>query len=241
MSVRDKISGAVRGLSACSMAAAALMITAWILGMSFHPKEKWYDTLNQPDYETILPVSFGEWVEIDPTNSLVVSPAETAALQEVYSQVVSRTYSNRRNSRRIMLSVAYITSNQASRQMHRPEACYSSQGFEIWNLRPDTLNVALRHLSIFRMTASIQHRREQVSYWMRVGDQTVGGPPYNVSLQRMKAALDGIIADGLLFRVSEISDDPAVANQLEDQFVADLLAQMPAEKQRTLVGRPFKS
>jgi hypothetical protein len=53
----------------------------------------------------------------------------------------------------------------------------------------------------------------------------------------MNMGLKGYIADGLLFRVSEISDDDKSSHQLQDQFINDLLKVLGPEHQAMLIGQ----
>jgi hypothetical protein len=53
----------------------------------------------------------------------------------------------------------------------------------------------------------------------------------------MHMGLKGYIADGLLFRVSEISDDDNSSQQLHDQFINDLLKTLSPAQQAMLIGQ----
>jgi EpsI family protein len=140
-----------------------------------------------------------------------------------------------------MLSLAYGEVQQGATQLHRPEACYSSQGFTLQSVGPDLLTVGARKLDVFRMTAMIGRRIEQVTYWIRMGDRLIAGSSFNLNLTRMEMGLKGIIADGLLFRVSEISPNATASKQLQDQFVRDLLFTVSPAQQATLIGKPIAS
>ena len=48
--------------------------------------------------------------------------------------------------------------------------------------------------------------------------------------------LKGYITDGLLFRVSEISDDDKFSHQIQDQFINDLLKALSPAQQVFLIG-----
>jgi hypothetical protein len=87
------------------------------------------------------------------------------------------------------------------------------------------------------MTAQVSNRQEQVSYFIRIGDRVVSGPPRNLNLARMHMGLKGYIADGLLFRVSEISNDDKSSQQLQDQFINDLLKKLSPEQKAMMIGQ----
>jgi EpsI family protein len=215
---------------------ASLGFATWLT-----PHATWYERLGRPDYQTIVPASFGDWIDTGEADTGVVSPVQGEALRAVYSQIVSRTYLHKPTGRRIMLSLAYGEVQQGIRRLHRPESCYSSQGFAIKSLSPDRLQVDGRSLDVFRMTAAIGNRNEQVTYWIRMGDRLIGGPPYELGLTRMALGLKGIVADGLLFRVSEITADAQGSNLLQDQFIRDLLRAVTPSRHATLIGLPVTS
>lgn len=218
---------------AAAWMAACLGFATWVT-----PHATWYERLGRPDYAALVPASFGDWVDARDSDAGLVSPAQGEALRTVYSQIVSRTYLHRPTGRRLMLSLAYGEVQQGASQLHRPESCYSSQGFAIRSLEPGRLSLGGRNLGVFRMTGVIGSRTEQVTYWIRMGDRVLDGPPFQLNLTRMAMGVEGMVADGLLFRVSEITPDAASAHGLEDDFVRDLLATVPATTQATLIGRP---
>ncbi|MGB2833335.1 MAG: exosortase C-terminal domain/associated protein EpsI [Methylotenera sp.] len=203
------------------------------------PHVTWFDHIGQPQFENIIPKQFGDWVEsADATGSLIVDPQQQDALNNIYTQIVSRTYLYRPSGRRIMLSLAYGDNQTFSKQLHRSESCYSSQGFKIENLREEKLQVIGQPISLNRMTATIGSRQEQVAYWIRIGDKVISGPPSTLNITRMSMGLKGYVADGLLFRVSEVAEDAKLSNLLLDQFINDLLLALTPSQQTMLIGQP---
>ena len=136
-----------------------------------------------------------------------------------------------------MLSLAYGDNQTFSKQLHRPEACYSSQGFKIDNLREEKINAVGRSIVVNRMKAEVSSRVEQVTYWIRVGSKIISGPPYMLNIARLSMGLKGYVADGLLFRVSEVTDDAASSNVLQDQFINDFLKALSPAQQVMLIGQ----
>jgi EpsI family protein len=230
---------AVRKAGAQYWAALLLMVASLGFAIWLTAHATWYERLGRPDYQTIVPASFGDWIDTGDSAAGVVSPVQGEALRAVYSQIVSKTYLHKPTGRRIMLSLAYDEVQQGIRQLHRPESCYSSQGFAIKSLSPDRLQVDGRSLDVFRMTAAIGNRNEQVTYWIRMGDRVIEGPPYELNLTRMVMGLKGMVADGLLFRVSEIAPEAQDSNPIQDRFIMDLLRAVTPVGQATLIGRPL--
>jgi EpsI family protein len=71
-----------------------------------------------------------------------------------------------------------------------------------------------------------------VTYWFTVGDKAVQGR-LQKRLVDLRYGLTGQIPDGMLFRVSSIDSDQARANQLQDEFINQLLqAVSPADRKR---------
>jgi hypothetical protein len=87
------------------------------------------------------------------------------------------------------------------------------------------------------MTASRNSSLEQVTYFIRIGDKVISGPPSALNYARMGMGLKGYIADGLLFRISEVSEDDKLSNQLNDRFINDLLAVLNPNQRALLIGQ----
>lgn len=212
--------------------AGCLLAAHWII-----PHKTWYDHLGRPDYQQIIPAQFGDWTESsDGAGHLFVDPQQQDALHNLYTQIVSRTYVQKSTGRRIMLSLAYGDIQTYDKQLHRPESCYSSQGHKIKNLHQDKLQNGNRQINLYRMTATENDQREQVSYWIRIGDTVISGPPGSLNIQRMKMDLKGYITDGLLFRVSEIENDAQSSYTLQNQFIQDFLNALSPVQQALLIG-----
>lgn len=204
---------------------AVFLATCFILAWLVTPHKTWFEHLGSPSYESVVPKNFGDWTVIVESNGgTIIDPQQRDAVVNVYSETVSRTYLHRPSGRRVMLSIAYGDKQTFSKQLHRPESCYSSQGFKIETLTPDKLQTAARTINTMRMTASLNQRLEQVTYFIRVGDRVISGPSSSLNYARLGMALKGYITDGLLFRVSEVTDDAKRSNLLQDQFINDLLS-----------------
>lgn len=202
------------------------------------PHVKWFDHLGQPEFENVVPNKFGDWQQVpDAAGSLIVDPQQQDALNNLYTQNVGRTYEHKPSGRRVMLSLAYGDNQTYSKQLHRPESCYSSQGFKIENLREEEIKATSLPISVRRMTAVIGSRLEQVTYFIRIGDKVISGPPSALNYARMGMGLKGYISDGLLFRVSEVADDEKLSNQLNDQFINDLLKALSPAQRAMLIGQ----
>lgn len=218
--------------------AALLMVLCTVIAWWLTPHVKWFDHIGQPEFENVVPQNFGDWEQIpDGAGSLIVDPQQQDALNSLYTQIVGRTYLHKPSGRLVMLSLAYGDNQTFSKQLHRPESCYSSQGFKIENLREEQMNATSLPISVRRMTAVVGSRLEQVTYFIRIGDKVISGPPRALNIARMGMGLKGYISDGLLFRVSEVADDEKSSNQLNDQFINDLLKALSPAQRAMFIGQ----
>jgi hypothetical protein len=216
--------------------AVLFMLACTLFAWWLTPQEKWFKHLGEPQFEQIIPSSFADWTQVsDAGNTMVVDPQQQEALDDLYTQVVSRTYVQKSTGRRLMLSLAYGDNQTFSKQLHRPESCFSSQGFKIHALHAEQMQADGKLIEVHRMSAQLGSRQEQVTYFIRIGDRVLSGAPTNLNLARIHMGLKGFIADGLLFRVSEISDDDKSSHQLQDQFVNDLLKALNPKQQAMLI------
>ncbi len=221
--------------------AAIFMAACFIAAGLMSPHQTWFDHIGRPEFKNIVPTQFGDWVENEGAAAgFIVDPQQQEALANLYTQIVSRTYLYKPSGRRIMLSLAYGDIQTYSRQLHHPESCYSSQGFKIENLHEEKMQAVGRPVSVYRMTAIAGERRERVTYWIRIGDKVISGPPRALNIARMTMALKGYVADGLLFRVSELAGDAKSSDPLQDQFINDLLNALSPAQQAMLIGQSFR-
>lgn len=211
--------------------AATLFISWW-----FTPHVKWYEYIGQPEFVKIIPMQFGDWFAEDTNAGEIVDPQQKYAIENLYTQTVGRTYLHKPSGRRIMFSLAYGDNQTYSKQLHRPEACYSSQGFKIESLHQESLQLGAKAINVNRMSASIGSRTEQVTYFIRVGDKVISGPALELNYARLQMGVKGYTSDGLLFRISEISDEPVQSYSIQDQFIRDLLQNLRPNQQANLIG-----
>lgn len=217
--------------------AAALMVVAAGVAYALTPRTYMAEQGSSVDYERIIPKSFGEWVEAPAFANQVVNPQQQAQLEQLYSQIVARTFIHQPSGRRIMLSIAYGRDQSRENQVHKPEVCYPAQGFQIKKIYKDEVSGASSHIPVMRLHTFHGQRQEPVSYWIRVGDKLVRGA-VEQNIARVSFGLEGVIPDGLLFRVSEVSADPELSFQLQDRFIVDLLDSLSTTQRVALVGAP---
>ncbi len=86
------------------------------------------DLLGNQKLETVLPEKFGRWTYV--SSSGLVVPPEDQMVRALYSQLVTRVYSDGDGSQ-IMLLVAQSASQTGILQIHRPEICYTAGGYAL--------------------------------------------------------------------------------------------------------------
>jgi EpsI family protein len=173
------------------------------------------------DLDVQVPEAFGEWVIDKSIIPIAPSPDVQASLDELYSATLSRTYRNAQGQR-VMLSIAY-GSDQSSEAtaVHRPEFCYSAQGFRVFGAGETKIVLDGYELTAQRLVARQGQRLEPITYWITI-DEEATLPGLGRKLEQLRYGLQGKIPDGMLFRVSTVGLDEATAFNLQESFVRSL-------------------
>jgi EpsI family protein len=186
--------------------------------------------------ESMIPRQFGGWIIDETIAPLVANPEQQAIINRIYNQTLSRTYVNKRGDR-IMLSIAYGGNQSDAMQVHKPEACYPAQGFQIIKNANDVFSTGNASIPVRRLVATLGPRVEPITYWTTIGD-TVEVNDLKWKFQQLKYGLTGKIPDGLLFRVSSIQADDTAAYAAQDDFTRALLREVTPEARKRIVGNP---
>ncbi len=210
---------------------AALLFICALASAALQPRA-------QPDralaLDTLIPAAFGGW-RIDPTTAPVPpSPDVQANLDELYDQILTRTYVDA-DGNRMMLVIAYGGDQSDSLKAHRQEVCYAAQGFTIRSVLPDQPTLADRAVPLVRVHATKGRRSEPMSYWFTMGDRVAIGRLERLILQ-LRYGLQGRIPDGLLVRVSSLGSDLPSHFAAQDAFLEAMLASLPPAHRTRLAG-----
>lgn len=205
--------------------AMAVMLAGAGLTYLGRPTAYLADRIGKPDLELMFPRQFGEW-RVD-TSLPVIAPAPDvqARLDAIYNQVLARTYVNA-SGQSIMLSVAYGGDQSDATRAHRPEICYPAQGFDITHDKPGLQRIAGGTLPVRMLMSRFGDRQEPITYWIVVGNE-VATSGMQQKLAQMRYGLRGLIADGMLVRVSSLDANREHAYTVHAGFIADLAAGMP--------------
>ena len=175
-----------------------------------------------------VPEKIGTWQIDKSIVPIMPSPDVQAKLDTLYSQTLARTYVNPLGQR-VMLSIAY-GSDQGSEatQVHRPEFCYSAQGFQVKALGESSISIGAHELPIARLIGTMDTRIEPITYWVTLAD-TATLPGMNRRLAQLQYGLHGYIPDGMLIRVSTIGMSKEQGFELQTAFVRELFATISPE------------
>ena len=218
-----------------SLAMGMLMVLSGVFTKVMTPSLTFADQQTNINLETIIPLEFGQW-KIDPsTAALVVNPDDKGLLNKLYSQTLARTYINNAG-KRVMLSIAYGRNQSSDLQVHRPEICYATNGFDISNIYKTFIDTTIGRIPVMQLVAKQGNRNEPITYWVRVGDSLTRGW-FEQKLTAMAYGLTGKVTDGLLFRISTISADKQDSYQIQQAFLTSLLQAVRSEDRHWLVGQ----
>lgn len=182
----------------------------------------------------VLPKEFNGWTS-QGDDGLVRPETQGKLAARLYSELVSRIYSNPTVSDDVMMLVAYGKTQSDLLQLHRPESCYPAVGFTVTMAEeapiplPGGLVITAR-----RVIAERFGRKESIVYWARLGEYL----PASASDQRaavLRTSMQGFIPDGALFRFSSVTDDDRVFEDL-DRFIAGLVTATRSDQRNALVG-----
>jgi EpsI family protein len=200
--------------------ACVALVGATLLGHLLIPRQSMAVSAESFDLQKVVPTQFGGW-KADPAVRLIEPPSPDSLARQLYSQEIARAYRDR-EGHLVMFLVAYGPTQTARLQLHRPEICYTAEGFRV--SQPVRASVAYGDgaspLALLRLVARRESRLEPISYWTRVGDEISNGV-VNRQITRLKLALRGKIADGALMRVSTIGLPEAQAYDIQDRFIRD--------------------
>ncbi|MFW2830600.1 exosortase-associated protein EpsI, V-type [Sphingomonas sp. ID0503] len=189
--------------------------------------------IDPSDVDTVIPTQIGPWV-FETKSGLVLPPPDQLA-DQLYDQVMTRTYQSV-TELPIMLLIAYGGSQDGMLTLHRPETCYPASGYSLSDVQKLSVPVPTGGTIPGRFfTGAARERTEQVLYWTRIGEHFPG----DWAEQRWVLAADnlkGLIPDGVLVRMSTITNDAAQAQATLTKFIQMLVASSPKLGRRLLLG-----
>ena len=198
-----------------------------------------------------IPSQFGDWKEVAYAADQV-DPGKGAAdepnMDRPYDDVLMRAYANSQGEV-VLLALAYGRNQRQEVKIHRPDVCYTAQGFQLLERNSVALPVngtSGVQVQGMRMLVKAPGRVEAVSYWIRIGDvftDNAWSIRYHIFLQGMQ----GRAVDGVLVRASQIVYGPvsksrtgatasAERYRVQEAFLSDLVRALPAPARHLLLG-----
>jgi len=189
------------------------------------------DYLGRDKLEDIVPKDIGPWKFV--AASGLVIPPEDQLSRLIYSQLLTRVYSDGNNPP-LMLLIAQSGSQTGVLQVHRPETCYTAGGYTISQLGPHAIRIGSRVIDANSMDANAEGVTEHVLYWTRVGNRV----PASWRDQKIAVAeqnLQGIIPDAILVRISTVSNDAEAARATLETFARALIGSVPPRRRSVFI------
>ena len=190
------------------------------------------DLLGEGKLEALIPKSLGPWNFI--AASGLVIPPEDELSKAIYSQILTRVYSDEQNAP-IMLLIAQSAKQTGFLQVHRPEFCYLAGGYQLSAIIPHPTRINAKIIPASSLDASQGGATEHIVYWVRIGNKLPGSW---IEQKAVMAELNlrGFIPDAVLVRVSTVGEDGMAARSTIDRFVATLIDSLPQKAQAVLIG-----
>mgnify|MGYP002336051200 CR=1 FL=1 len=189
------------------------------------------DYLGKNKLENLLPQKIGRWTYV--SSSGLVVPPEDQMSRALYSQLVTRVYSDD-SGPPIMLLVAQSATQTGILQIHRPEICYTAGGYQLSAIEPHMVELPGGEIPTLSMSATSNERTEQLVYWTRIGNHL----PRSWREQRLAVAMDNlkrINPDAIMVRVSTYGTDKAQALASVDEFIVAMLGSMSPQARRVFI------
>ena len=191
--------------------------------------------IGQARLSSLAPSRFGSWTSRD-VSDLVAPATDGSLMSKLYAQTVERIYSKNGSEPEVMMLLAEGNAQTNDLQLHRPEVCYQAFGFHLLVNHPTQLKID-GHSAIpgRQIVAQAQDRQENILYWTRMGEYLPDSGTQQ-RLDRVKLALHGDIADGLLARFSAVGQDSANAFNTLRGFIPAFLKAVPPNSRAALIG-----
>lgn len=212
----------------CALAASS--------ALALRPRTRAAEIFEPVKLEDQVPVTFDGWTVDRSIIPVLPDPSVQARLDAIYNQVLARTYVNG-TGQRVMLSIAYgADQGSDSTSVHRPEFCYSAQGFIVRSL--GETNLALNDHSIVarRLLGRLGARVEPITYWITLNDRALM-PGLQRKLEQIRLGLTGLIPDGMLFRMSTVGLQQEQSFALQDTFAVSMESSMEPALRSRYFGR----
>ncbi len=139
----------------------------------------------------------------------------------------------------VLLAVAYGRNQRQEVKIHRPDVCYTAQGFQLVERSPTALPFRRCAVHGMRMLVKAPGRTEAVSYWIRIGDVfTENSVVHSLSHLQARAGGQGggWRAGARVPHRAAGATAPDTRYRVQEQFLGDLVRALPPQARRLLLG-----
>jgi EpsI family protein len=187
--------------------------------------------------DRIVPDAFNGWTSRDVTDEFAPQ-TEDSLLAKLYGETVGRLYTDPASGAEVLMLLAHGDVQSNELQLHRPEVCFPAYGWKIDSSAEMDVPLAPQvTLPARKLVAHLEHTQLSTIYWTRLGEYfPVSGNEQRVD--RVRAALDGYVPDGLLARFSVEGIEPERAFALLTRLIGELVAAVKPSVRAPLIGTP---
>lgn len=214
-----------------------LMLLTAIVAVVIEPSHRIASDRTGFVLDKIIPKKIDGWSMVEANTNAIVNPEQQELVNKVYDQTISRVYTNP-SGQFVMLTIAYGENQSDNSQLHYPEVCYPAQGFQIISNVNTYLKLDWSDIKVKRLVATMHNRVEPITYWTTIGNKVVRGGT-ELKLEKLRYGFKGQIPDGLLFRVSSITDGQEginIAYEVQRNFINELLNSIDGVNRLALAG-----
>jgi len=224
----------IQKVSRSVLFAAAMMAVCVPAAIALKPTQYIADQKPELLLDRVIPLALPDWKELKNFSLAIPDPTVKEVIDFTYSQTLTRGYINDKGQV-MMLTLAYgRDQNSEETAAHRPEFCYTGNGFHLTDLGLRHLDLA-NGLTVRHMLAKRAEYQEKISYWVTL-DETATLPGMGRKLAQIRYGLSGRIADGMLVRLASpnVTGDDAV--EVQAAFLKQLHDQVPAAFRTRIFG-----
>jgi len=185
--------------------------------------------------DQIIPRTFNDWTSRDVTD-LVAPKEEDSLAARLYGATVGRIYRHGPTGAEVMMLLAHGDTQSDDLQLHRPEICYPAFGFALsGDHQVDVPLAGAVDIPARQLVADAADRRESILYWTRLGEFLPTSRKQQ-QLDRLRTAMAGVVADGLLARFSVAGADTVEPFKVLETFAPALVRAVLPGDRAVLVG-----
>lgn len=181
-----------------------------------------------------IPRQLGQWRFVSASG--LVLPPQDLTEKRTYDQVLTRTYSHPDGGLDVMLLIAYGGGQTGVLTIHRPEACYPAQGITLSGRQTVQVPIAPgRDVTGIFWSGESDIRSEQLLYWTRI-DHFFPETWAAEHIAVISSNLARRLPDGVLVRMSVLSNDTASSIKRLKMFALDIVAHVGPAGRRIMLG-----